>query len=75
MIIATCLSNEYMKCTGNKISNIDQYNMVLRKAQDKVQWNSLVDDVVKVCTNALIEKKDNQNKKKKDLRIFDHIYY
>ena len=43
--------------------------MVLRKVQDKVQWNSLVDDAVKVCKNALIEKKDNQNKKKKD---FDH---
>ena len=43
--------------------------MALRKAQDKVQWNSLVDDVVKVCKNALIEKKENQNKKRKD---FDH---
>ena len=50
--------------------DIGIYDMVLRKAQDKVQRNSLVDDVVKVCKNALIEKKDNQNKKR---RIFDHI--
>ncbi len=34
--IATCLSNAYMKCTGDKINNIDHYNMVLHKARDKI---------------------------------------
>ena len=43
--------------------------MILCKAQDKVQWNSLVDDVVKVCKNALIEKNDIHNQKRKH---FDH---
>ena len=37
--IATCLSNEYMKCTGNKISNIDQYNTILRKAHDNFKYS------------------------------------
>ena len=44
--------------------------MILRKAEDKVQIYGTrsysrdnVDDVAKVCKNALIEKKENHNKK------------
>ena len=63
--IKSCLSNEYMNCTGNKINNIDQYKMILHKAQDKIAWKQIVDDVVNVYKNALIEKKDKQSKKRK----------
>ena len=63
--IATCLSNEYMKCTGDKINNIDHYNMVLHKAQDKIVWRQIVDDVVNVHKKALMEKKEKQSKKRK----------
>ena len=32
--------------------------MVLHKAQDKIAWKQIVDDVVNVYKNALKEKKD-----------------
>ena len=54
--IAKCVSTEYMNCTGNKINNFDQYNMVLHKAQDKIAWQQIIDDV-DVYKNALIVKK------------------
>ena len=54
-----------MKCTGDKINNIDHYNMVLHKAQDNIAWKQIVDDVVNVYKNALIEKKDKQSRKRK----------
>ena len=42
--------------------------MVLHKAQDKIAWKQIVDDVVNLYKNALIEKKDNQSKRKSQKR-------
>ena len=39
--------------------------MVLHKAQDKIVWRQLVDDVVNVHKKALMEKKEKQSKKRK----------
>ena len=71
MTIATCLSNAYMKCTGNKINNIDHYNMVLHKAQDKIVWRQIVDDVVNEHKKTIAGKERKKNMKRKgcDLNV------